>query len=279
MCSSDLAVFASSFVLQLCPQRGCSGTFQLDEESVGKMITCRKCGSVLSVEPGGHLRLLSGGAASPSEDEPAPPRAPAAVPASTPAPIEETSQMSQYTGEERGGLLPVILFGVGAVVVIVFLFLPLTDVARIQRKRGNIELEELRYSRSEGKVTPSRSGRDRKTRVEDFKDERPDRPAEKTESRGGKKNEEDAEEHEKKLKSMKEELEDASLSLQRSQLFYTYGMLLGFLLLAVSSVLFLAPGQSRTKRVVGAIVITTQMLLVFFSFLIRSNLAPMMVGH
>jgi hypothetical protein len=240
-------------MLHFCPQRGCSGTFQLDETAVGTIVKCRKCGAVLSVKTGG-LSLVTGSLVEPIDEDQADPNPPAPL-----APIahKETSPMSQHTGEDTGNIVPVILFGVGAVIVIVFLFLPLTDWARMVGKQAEIDQGDASEKRKDGRP-PNRQGvkQDGDKAVEKAEKNRSD----------------DDDKWAKKRQQLQEEATDARYAAQRKQSFYTWGMLVGFLFLAVASLLFLGPGQSRAKRVIGGIVITTQMLLVFFSFLLRSSI-------
>ena len=170
--------------------------------------------------------------------------------------------MSQYPGEEKGGLVSLILFGVGAVIVILFLFLPLTDFARAVGKQAAIDQGEARQKRKEG-----RSARKEPEAIKDEVDD-----GKKTPDKEAKSAKEVAEKWAKEKKQLQEDKEDAQYGAMRKQSFYTWGMLFGFIILAVASILFLTPGQPRVRRVVGAVVITTQMLLVFFTFLVRSSI-------
>jgi hypothetical protein len=242
-------------MLYLCPQRGCSGTFQLDEDAIGSTVKCRKCGAILRVEIGG-LGLVEGSPVAPIEEEEEP-RPPARlVPAIAEAP-EETPPMSQNPGEEKGGLVSLILFGVGAVLVILFLFLPLTDFARAVGKQAAIDQGDARQKRK------GKGPEVIKNEIDDGK---------KTPEKDAKSSKEEAEKWARDRKQLQEEQEDARYAAMRKQSFYTWGMLLGFLILAVASILFLSPSQPRVRRVVGGVVITTEMLLVFFAFLINSSI-------
>ena len=49
-----------------------------------------------------------------------------------------------------------------------------------------------------------------------------------------------------------------------------WGMMFGFVALSVASIGFLSPSQTRVRRVVGAIVISAMLLLVFIAFVIGS---------
>jgi hypothetical protein len=86
--------------------------------------------------------------------------------------------MSQYPGDDRGSAFPVILFGVGALAVIVFLFLPITDHARAVRKEAAISLGEKREQRKDEQLRLGPGGADVKKDKADK-----DKPSEKDEKK------------------------------------------------------------------------------------------------
>lgn len=49
-----------------------------------------------------------------------------------------------------------------------------------------------------------------------------------------------------------------------------WGMLLGFVLLAIASIAWLQPAQPRARKIVGGIIICAELLLVFITYLIQS---------
>ncbi len=69
------------------------------------------------------------------------------------------------------------------------------------------------------------------------------------------------------LEELQEDLQDAQLSARKSGYFYTWFMLIGFLLLAVAEIGYLITGASKAKRVTGAVLLCGQLLMVFISYM------------
>jgi hypothetical protein len=229
-------------MLYLCPQRGCSGTFNLNFENRNTVITCNKCGAVLRFD-GDTLEVVRGNSAPPPSDSPSTPRS-------------ETSSLSRLGNHDTpGGLIATVLFGLGAVTVIVFLFMPLIDHAQIVRAKAPIDLGERRLNRKERHF----SGDPLERMLE--------RKADPEENR----HKVEREAWDKQRREMEEQVDQEVAANQRAQPLYVLGMLAGSLMLAVGSIAFLSPRQSTTRRIVGAIVITVEVLLIFLIYMVRST--------
>jgi hypothetical protein len=221
-------------MINLCPQRGCDATYDLDYSDVGRTLRCRKCGSLLEVEERG-LRLVSSG------DQPEPTRE--AVPV---RPLEEPGRPRMSSPFQRPSLtnavtiFSTVLFTTGALLVILFLFLPVIDQTAITRQRALIKTGDAREK------------------------ERRDERALKG-GPGG-----DSTSWDKRKASLESDLDEARTAAERSHYGYSIGMMFGFLLLAAGSIGYLAPSQSTPRKVVGAVVITAQMVLVFVIYFIMS---------
>jgi hypothetical protein len=224
-------------MINLCPQRGCDATYDLDFSDVGRTIRCRKCGSLLEVEERG-LRLVRSG------DEPEPARE-EAVPV---RPLEESGRprMSSSPFQRPAianavTIFSTVLFTLGALLVILFLFLPVIDQTAITRQRALIKTEQR--------------DRERRGMKGDL---------------GG-----DGGSWDKRKASLDSDLDEARTAAERSHYGYSIGSMFGFLLLAGGSIGYLAPSQSTPRKVVGAVVICAQMVLVFVIYFIMSIKAPM----
>jgi hypothetical protein len=256
-------------MINLCPQRGCDAVYNLGPGDVGRTMTCKKCGTPLVVEADG-LRIAHPQAEvvdDPSDASPRPARARRPAPAR-----QETSPMPATTPERT--VLSIFftwLFALGTLLVVLFLFLPLLDLTRIQGKRAMITAGDRQQQRLDERLR----NRDKDVvRLPDAKDKNADRkgPTERELER----RKEDKEAWETKKKDLEDEVSDAETAARKANYAYTWGMLIGFLTLAVASVGFLSPSQPGVRRVVGAIVLAAQVLLVFLVFLVRSTVTQNM---
>ena len=132
--------------------------------------------------------------------------------------------------------VPTILFGAGAFFVIYFLFSPLIDQAKIIRREGAV---------SEGQLETDRLLRN--TKAEDAKKKIDD-------------------DWKKERDLLREEVDFAKVGAQRGGYWNRQGMLLGFLLLAFACLGYLTPHQPTIRRVVGAIVLCSMLVLIFLMF-------------
>jgi hypothetical protein len=250
-------------MINLCPQRGCDAVYNLGPADVGRTFACKKCGTPLVVEADG-LRIAYPQAEVVDDPPDDPPRLARAR--SAPA-RQETSSMPATTPERTVlSILFTWLFALGTLLVVLFLFLPLLDLTRIQGKRAVITAGDRKQQRLDDRLR----SRDKDLfRLPDAKDKNADRkgPTEKELER----RKEDKEAWEAKKKDLEDETSEAETAARKSNYAYTWGMLIGFLILAVASVGFLSPSQPGVRRVVGAIVLAAQVLLVFLVFLMRST--------
>jgi hypothetical protein len=235
-------------MLYVCPKRGCSGTFNLSEHMRGETVTCRKCGAVLRFTGDTLLVVEPGADAIPTAEMAGPP--------------QEFSSMSQPLIQDGpAGAVSTVLFAVGAVTVIVFLFMPLIDHAQLVRERAAIDIGDQKQLRNERRAGGGRGG----VFDPDVRDK--DKPTDADE----KKRREERDSWEKKRKELEEQVDELRTSNQRVQPVYTWGMLIGMLFLAVASILYLSPRQSGARRIVGAVVISAEVLLIFIVYMIRST--------
>lgn len=154
------------------------------------------------------------------------------------------------------------IFGIGTVCILVFLFLPILDRTSILRTQAEIRAGDSEAGEPFGRG-PGGIGF---PAGEDVKD----RPDDKGNGNGGSKAKKGKDWAEQKEKLQKE-VREKEIQAQKNVHFYTYGMLVGFILLAFASVLFLGSGQSTIRRVVGAIVLTAQVLWIFLTYLVGSS--------
>jgi hypothetical protein len=248
-------------MLRLCPQRGCDALHDVHDEDVGRQFPCTKCGALLEVERGG-LRIVVP-AVLPTER----PAGPAGRPTASPA--QESQPMP--TGVEEGGVKAVLfslLFALGAVLVVVFLFLPLVDQARVLHESAEIDKGERKLRVAEGRLEDRPAGPRDKDKVvvppekDKGKEGETDRERERLAER--------RKAWEKQKRELQEKVEDLRADARQSALAYTWGMMAGFLCLAVGSVGFLGPQLGRARRVVGGVVLCVMIVLIFFAYLMGS---------
>ncbi len=226
-------------MINLCPQRGCDATYDLDYSDVGRTIRCRKCGSQLEVEERG-LRLVSPGDEPVLGTEEAVPVRPV-----EPGRPRMSSPFQRPALTNAVTVFSTVLFTLGALLVILFLFLPVIDQTAVTRQRALARTAEQRE-----------------------KDKKSERPF-------GVDGDGEATATAKKRASLDGDPDEARLAAQRSFYGYSIGMLFGFLLLAGGSIGYLAPSQSTPRKVVGAVVISAQMVLVFVVYFVQSMRNPL----
>jgi len=89
----------------------------------------------------------------------------------------------------------------------------------------------------------------------------------------GRENKDKIKENEDEIKELKEDKREATYDAREAGYVYTWFMLLGFLLLAVAEIGYLVTGAAKSKRVVGAILLSTQLLLVFMRYFVGSTIS------
>lgn len=236
-------------MVQICPQLGCSAVHDVDVEDEGRTIRCRRCASRLLVQ-GGGLVLVAGPVedqSRPRPDQPAPEKA--APFSELPTKTQESEAMS-VSYSPRGDAFTIlfsVFFGIGTFLVILFLFLPLIDQASITRQRSQINLRESQKRRLERREAEEFL----KGKVEDRANDRKNWEKDTDDLHHG---------------------VDVSQSNSRGRLLvYSWGMLFGFTILAVGALGFLTHGPTTARRVVGGIVLSGVILMVFLGYLIAST--------
>ena len=227
----------------ICP--GCGALYNVAAKDIGRRLKCKKCSSPLMISEAG-IEVDANGATGPHslEDAPATGHAPAPRPARL-GTLGGTSIGDLY--RRFSNLLSTVIFGFGAFLVIFQLFMPLVAAAKIEGRRASKAEAEKEYQ----------DEMDRINKEKDFKDK-------------AKTLEDNRKAHEENMKYYSDRIDWAEFASKKSLYLDRYVMMFGFLLVMVASLMFMMPEQPPVKRVVGAIVITAQMVFVFLAFLARS---------
>lgn len=228
----------------VCPS--CGALYNVARKDIGRKISCKKCGAALVVTEAG-LEVEPPAAAS---------RAAPVINGIDDAPDAEEEVVSprRGRGSRRGaglnidpiqifkdfGGVATLLFGFGAFLVIVFLFLPMIGSAAVQRAQGAVERMELEWKGKERKMRKENKSADEISKArEDFFKGKDD---------------------------LEDDVQDESISNKRALWFERYGMMFGFLFLMAGSLGFLMPGHTVYRRILGTIVLGAQILIIFMVF-------------
>jgi len=251
----------------ICPQRGCVALHKTEHRPTGMRFTCHKCGALLEVLDDG-LELIAppqktvAGQAG-DEDAPLFPDIGPPVP-DAPGTKDPMSTRPENAAPESASttILFSLVFGFGAILTILFLFLPLIDQTKIKRQSAEIKREDRKKKKEFEK--PKEEPNEDMAKGDKAKPEKPDttEAEEKARKKG-------LREWEKKKEELEERVEDLRLSAQVSLYPYTWGMLFGFLFLSVGSVGFLG-SRGSARKVVGAIVLSVVVVLIFNLYLFGS---------
>jgi hypothetical protein len=229
-------------------------------------MTCKKCGANLYVGPEGLQ--LAGGAApttSSSASQPQVASAPAVFGAEEAAPPPKPKKAGGGFGRKFSGLgqgfmesadPATILYGLGAFLTILFLFLPLIDLARSARIQGNMELGQVEENRAQRAYTEAAV---KKTPTE----------------QATKARDEAREAWEKERASLADDKDESNAHGHKANYWYLWGMMFGFLLLAFGSMGYLSPNQSTVRRVMGCITLAGQLVMIFIMFTFSSVVVQM----
>lgn len=231
----------------VCPNPDCGAIYNVAAKDVGRRIKCKKCASALIVTDAGL-----------EYDERDPP--PVAAPPGPVVIVDDEEEVTprrsgrsvKATGKRFGmdprqffkdiGGIPTLFFGFGAFLVIVFLFQPIIGLAAIERANGAVRRVDLDWR-----------GQERKLR----KDKKSDEEISKAREEFYKKRD-------------KEELEDniayEAISTSRGLWMEMYGMMFGFLFLMAGSIGYMMPDQTLVRRILGTVVLGTQILIIFMIF-------------
>jgi predicted Zn finger-like uncharacterized protein len=238
----------------MCPS--CGAIYNVAAKDIGRRIKCKKCGTALEVRETG-LAI---------EDANAPLLAPPRPDLGPNDDFEEEPPRRKRDRDRRSsglGFNPVvlfakiggistILFGFGAFLVIVFLFMPIIGTAGVERVAAAKEkLEQERDSKikrliPKGKRVEELTSDEQKKYTEDAEKIRKD--------------------YEKQISDAEDDARYERISNKRSRWLEMYGMMFGFLFLTVGCIGYMVPDQSLMRRILGTVVLGVQMIIIFIIF-------------
>jgi hypothetical protein len=223
-----------------CPT--CETVYAVTPKDVGRRIVCKRCGAALVIDDDG-FRLEHPPSPEPvsgRDDRPEP-----RVRERLPRPPREPlwPRVRPYLDP------PTVAFTAGVFLVIVALFMPLIGKAKVERRTAAITEERL-YT--DDLIKQLRAG---KTANEERI----------------KKVEED---WQKRREVLDLDVKYAEVGNQMSTYWDRYWLLFGFLLLGFGAIGFMRDTQPLIRRIVGAVVVTAQMLLVFANLLVGCGRLP-----
>lgn len=135
--------------------------------------------------------------------------------------------------------VPTVVFAVGVVVVLWFLFMPIIGSAKLRWYTARIEDEQLAHD----------------TELKRLKEKGPAENVPKRE-----------EEWRKRKEKLETDVQWVQINNRQSEYWDRYGMLGGFILTALGAVGLLMSHQPLVKKIVGAVVVCAMMVLVFINF-------------
>jgi predicted Zn finger-like uncharacterized protein len=210
-----------------CPE--CGAVYAVASKDVGRRIACKKCRTLLVVTERGLERDEPLTAEPAEEDEPA---------SSTEPERETTSYSSGFFARLRNlADVPTYLLGVGTFLSILFLFLPLLDQAKVARREAEVTASEAETARRMREA----KAEDEKKRIQESGDRR--------------------------RRELREEADIVRLGTRQAEYWNHYGMMLGVLLVAFGAIGYVTSGQSTTRRVVGAVLLCSILVLTFWAFI------------
>ena len=234
-----------------CPK--CGAPTEVLPYNLGRQIKCYECQSSLAVDSEGKVSL--------------------AVSGREPAPSRRSEPMADYgtgsTGGGGGGLAVVgnILFTIGTLVVITFLFLPLIDVVNLMSLRGPINMEvrkerrKLAEDRRDNKkdlkkvndeLSKMAFGKEDNTRRMELEKKR-DSLNEKKQELDEKHNERFEAEARASTSASEDKYDEAEVSVIKRRPYYTMGMMAGFFFVAGGAICYLClPGMRRRRCALGS---------------------------
>lgn len=235
-----------------CPT--CQTVYAVTPKDVGRRIVCRRCESALVIDDDG-FRL---------ETPPAPPPPPEPMPSREERAREEKPREERprrplpEPREPREPLWskvrpyldgPTVAFTAGVFLVIVALFMPLIGKAKVERRQAFITEERLNTDDLIKQLRAAKTPNEERI----------------------KKIEED---WQKRREALELDVKYAELGNQLGTYWDRYWLLGGFLLLGFGAIGFMRDNQPLIRRIVGAVVITAEMLLVFTSTLTNCGRIP-----
>lgn len=237
-----------------CPNPGCGAMYNLTAQHVGRSFVCKKCGATLHVTDGG-LELAGGAPSGAMGVEPFPSSS------EEPTPMRRPTRTGGGAGAYFGEFWNRVrsdastwLFGIGAFFTIVCLFFPLLDRGKILDREAALAASE----RHEKRLNEDLARRIREKGESEFAKEKESR--------------EKAYKHWQEIEKPKlqDRVDAARDSAKTWKYWYDWGMMWGFLFLALAALGYLTPQQPTIRRVVGSIILCAMMLLIFIRFVIES---------
>ena len=245
-----------------CPNSACGAPYTVSQQHLGRQFACRKCGAMIAVDESG-ARLVS--AAMQPAGAAAETNANAAwesssevsdVPAYTPAPA--SMRRTRRRGSTGIPLVDQLLedpttlaFAIGSVIVIFFLFMPILDVAKADRRAAAVRAGDMTQQRLDREMQRKQQDGEKlsSSELDEAKNRRQAWEKEKTE--------------------MEEDVEQARVDADSGRYWYTWGTMVGFLVLVVAALGYMTPAQPTVRKVTGSIIVCSILLLVFFRILAR----------
>src|SRR5262249_19078650 len=221
------------------------------QKDIGRRLKCKKCGTALTVTEAGLEADVGSAAAVPSAapvDEVYEDEAPA------PAPKTRRGGARPSLGgfdplqifSEFGGIWSV-LFGFGAFLVIVFMFMPLIGQAKVAMRNADIRAAQQDWIKREKQLEKDNRSSDIPKEKEKF---------------------------DKRMEELDDKVKAAEISNRQSGYMDRYFMMFGFIFLMVGSLGYVMPGPSTTRRVVGAIVLCALVVFMIIYVIIVSGITP-----
>src|SRR5262249_12607524 len=175
--------------------------------------------------------------------------------------------MSPHSSDSGPRVLDVLftgLYAIGACFVILFLFLPLIDRAKLEGQRAKIDAGDQEQNRLDRRLNEDGDRKD--TAAKDSTKDGPPRPRTSLED-DRRRREDEKKDWEKQKRKLEEQLEDMRTTARTSTYWYTWGMLVGYLILAFASAGFVVGGSTPLRPVLGASTLLVQALLAFLLYL------------
>lgn len=244
---ADQSAIRSSFgcpaMRNACPT--CETVYAVTPKDVGRRIVCKRCGAALVIDPDG-FRLESSPPPPQPAVEPMPPRDDRERPPRRPRePVLPPiwARLRPYLDP------PTVAFAAGVFLVLVALFMPLIGKAKVERRQAAITEERLYTDDLIKQLRAAKTPNDERIKkVED--------------------------DWQKRREVLELDVKYAEVGNQMSTYWDRYWLLAGFLLLGFGAIGFMRDGQPLIRRIVGAVVVTAQMLLVFASALLGCGRLP-----
>lgn len=226
-----------------CP--ACKTVYAVTPQDVGKRIICKQCNAALVIADDGFRVDLSVPVAASktksdrdnAEDDFDPPKKAKRDPK---PPVGQELAMAKDLYSKYVDI-PTILFGVGAFLILTFLFFPMIGKAKHERRIGGLAEEKLDMEVEIRKLREKPGNEEKIKKLE--------------------------EEWTKRLPVLEADVKYAEISNQRAGYFDRYGLLFGFVLLMVGSLGMVRADTHLVKRIFGAAVLGLQMLLVLSSLI------------